>query len=315
MFVLGYLAANGAVDCGDYLKISNFSLAGTHAYIVFRKCYDRYLELHETKHPRPDQLLYMLPNVYASKVNLFIQYNNAGSLSFSKRGYIAPCGRRICTFDRPPSGFGLVEEIFGVEIHASKLLRIAREIGLVEHQKKRKCLVLGSNPCMLRYPLGQYINAFDGDVVAINRMPPSDLKSVVGSRVDFLFKCEIARPTSAPVEVVLPNRFMFEISSDYPKGLHKSWRLTSGFIFVLIASVLYDEVELFGFVDPSLIEDGVYRTIYNFSKKEDSNFGHDTAYEHALLKIMSKDHNKYHITLLESKFKDKFVSDSNVIRG
>lgn len=62
---------------------------GSHAYIMFKKGYDDYIEFTQRYNSIADINLQMMSNVYASNLNLFIQYNDKPSIIHQYNGYLS----------------------------------------------------------------------------------------------------------------------------------------------------------------------------------------------------------------------------------
>lgn len=111
MFILGYNKIDTTEKVDEFTtRITGYSW-GSHAYIVFKRCYDQYLKQYDKDNELPaDWMFQSIQKTYSVNENLFIQYNKSQSM----HGFSGYTVNQSCTKD-PPPGFPKIENLLGSE--------------------------------------------------------------------------------------------------------------------------------------------------------------------------------------------------------
>lgn len=287
----------GAVRCkaGAFDRMAS-PPSGSHAYILMKSAYDELLRA-ECGNVSVDVSFSNVTNLYRLRKPIFIQYCDAKSMN----GHVGYISHEKSSMDAP-HGFRRIESYVGYRYDASRVSQFAQKLKWTK--KSTRCLVIGSNPSIANVYLRDYVNAFDGDVVRINRTPVEDMIVHYGSRTDTVFTCqwyeENVFRTSGVDKIVIDHDMVMDMSRELrpPRG---KW-LTTGMIAILLALSIYDSVEILGFGIPEVTEGGLYKSIHptKICDMKSAEFGHDLNFEHWLIGILASVNYAGRLMILET---------------
>lgn len=282
---------------------------GSHAYVIFKKGYDKYLSLYSSNPKIPSDLILTkftdYKHTYRTNKCLFIQYNIQKS-NWGCIGYTYESEYRQYRSDIVPNGFIDIRKIIEQEkmpqqTQKSQLEKTAARMQQTFKTDRKSVIVIGSNPSIKDFQAMQYIDNNESFIIRLNRPPIKDCIQNYGEKTDLFIGCEYLKNQLKDVsnKFLISHPEILEISKQYVKEKDK-W-LTTGFIAILLALQLFDKVEIFGFGYANKKEDDIgYSSICETMKKTH----HLMNYEHKLIQQFIDVDFKGRLTRFEDGHKD-----------
>ena len=203
----------------------------------------------------------------------------------------------------PPDGFPDIHEIIidkKFDINQEKLEKYSKKYNFPSGDT---CIVIGSNPTIRNFELGDAIDSSDIFTFRINRNPDQSISKNCGSRTDMFLGCTFHKSLLSKVnnKVIFDDSMILDISRDF--FLDKRW-FTTGFIGILFALYNFKKVYVYGFGNPYEDEDySSEKHVYDNASLVPKN--HSLRFEHALIRKFREDSYKDRFFIVEAG--DSFV--------
>lgn len=176
--------------------------------------------------------------------------------------------------------------------------------------KKNECIIIGSAPTIASVNASSYISNTNKYVIRVNRLPLPDYIKNYSNRTDFIFTFS-GTDSFSPDNHTVPSTF---IKSCDIKRIYDDIKIfnpymsypTTGFLCILLAMYIFDDIELLGFGETGKKQDDSHMNITIHSNSQ-WKVDHDFNMEHAIIDNWITDTYKNKIYRLEESKLDLVI--------